>query len=153
MTKKTTWVGALLVSLAGAPLLAQVYGAVADFALSGVMRTYASANIGIAVLLVLQGVSLALLGKHQATRRPDSARVFWAVLVWYLLCAAVFSTRAGFLPDAPRGALFFVGWLPSAYVWLLAKDVFFVWPLWLPAAAQASLLAGFYYGRRRARHA
>lgn len=103
MTKKTTWVGALLVSLAGAPLLAQVYGAVADFALSGVMRTYASANIGIAVLLVLQGVSLALLGKHQATRRPDSARVFWAVLVWYLLCAAVFSTRAGFLPDAPRG--------------------------------------------------
>ncbi len=153
MTKKTTWVGALLVSLAGAPLLAQVYGAVADFALSGVMRTYASANIGIAVLLVLQGVSLALLGKHQATRRPDSARVFWAVLVWYLLCAAVFSTRAGFCQTRRGGALFFAGWLPSAYVWLLAKDVFFVWPLWLPAAAQAVVLAGFYYGRRRARHA
>ncbi|ELY3544029.1 hypothetical protein SMX40_000128 [Cronobacter turicensis] len=150
MTKKTTWVGALLVSLIGAPLLAQVYGAVADIALSGVMRTFASANIGIAVLALLQGVSLALLGKHQATRRPHNARAFWAVFGWYLLCAAVFSTRAAFLPDAPRGALFFVGWLPSAYMWLLAKDVIAAWPLWIPALGQGIVLAGFYYGRRRA---
>ncbi|EOI3457012.1 hypothetical protein ACMSW2_002907 [Cronobacter turicensis] len=150
MTKKTTWVGALLVSLIGAPLLAQVYGAVADIALSGVMRTFASANVGIAVLALLQGVSLALLGKHQATRRPHSARAFWAVFGWYLLCAAVFSTRAAFLPDAPRGALFFVGWLPSAYMWLLAKDVIAAWPLWIPALGQGIVLAGFYYGRRRA---
>ncbi|EOC1348052.1 hypothetical protein ACI093_003152 [Cronobacter turicensis] len=150
MTKKTTWVGALLVSLIGAPLLAQVYGAVADIALSGVMRTFASANIGIAVLALLQGVSLALLGKHQATRRPHSTHAFWAVFGWYLLCAAVFSTKAAFLPVAPRGALFFVGWLPSAYMWLLAKDVIAVWPLWIPALGQGIVLAGFYYGRRRA---
>ncbi|NHV11078.1 hypothetical protein G9X43_17565 [Cronobacter turicensis] len=150
MTKKTTWVGALLVSLIGAPLLAQAYGAVADIALSGVMRTFASANIGIAVLALLQGVSLALLGKHQATRRPHGARAFWAVFGWYLLCAAVFSTKAAFLPDAPRGALFFVGWLPSAYMWLLAKDVIAAWPLWIPALGQGIVLAGFYYGRRRA---
>ncbi|EOL8943908.1 hypothetical protein ACM91X_000995 [Cronobacter dublinensis] len=151
MKQKTTWTGALLVSLVGAPLLAQIYGLIANIALSGVMRTFASANIGVIVLVLLQGVSLALLGKHQATRRPHSARALWAVLGWYLLCAAVFSTSAAFLPDAPRAALFFVGWLPSAYIWLLAKDVFFVWPLWLPAAAQATLLAGFYYGRWRAR--
>ncbi|MDI7661222.1 hypothetical protein QLZ26_14010 [Cronobacter universalis] len=150
MTKKTTWAGALLVSLAGAPLLAQIYGAVADFALSGVMRTFASASVGTAVLVLLQGVSLALLGKHQATRRPHSGRVFWAVFGWYVVCAVAFSTKAAFLPDAPRGALFFAGWLPSAYIWLLARDAFSVWPLWIPALGQGVVLAGFYYGRRRA---
>ncbi|ALB64415.1 hypothetical protein AFK62_18735 [Cronobacter condimenti 1330] len=149
MTRKTTWVGALLVSLIGAPLLAQVYSVVADIALSGVMRTFASANVGIAVLLFLEGLSLALLGKHQATRRPNGARAFWAVFGWYLLCAAVFSTKMAFLPEASRGALFFVGWLPSAYMWLLAKEYFSVWPLWIPALGQGALLVGFYYGRRR----
>ncbi|EOW6803110.1 hypothetical protein ACOZ11_001827 [Cronobacter muytjensii] len=151
MRQKTTWTGALLVSLIGAPLLAQVYGAVADIVLSGALRTFASDSVGIIVLALLQILSLALLGKHQARRRPTGEYAFWAAFVWYLLCAAAFSAQASFLPAPPPGALLFFGWCPTAYWGTIMEGFPFEWPLWIPALAQSILLAGFYYGRWRAR--
>ncbi|WP_336286770.1 hypothetical protein [Cronobacter dublinensis] len=151
MRQKTTWTGALLVSLVGAPLLAQIYGLIANIALSGVMRTFASANLGIIVLALLQILSLALLGKQQARRRPAGEYAFWAAFVWYLLCAAAFSAGAPFLPAPPPGALLFFGWCPTAYWGMIMEGFPFEWPLWIPALAQSIVLAGFYYGRWRAR--
>ncbi|ELY2496838.1 hypothetical protein SMB59_002304 [Cronobacter muytjensii] len=151
MRQKTTWTGALLVSLIGAPLLAQVYGAVADIVLSGALRTFAPDSVGIIVLALLQILSLALLGKHQARRRPTGEYAFWAAFGWYLLCAAAFSAQASFLPAPPPGALLFFGWCPTAYWGMIMEGFPFEWPLWIPALAQSILLAGFYYGRWRAR--